>query len=98
MNFYDYCLKFENADEMSAVLRSLGFNSEENQFSKEGTAIDIIGTITEPSETKFQIVNDEKVPVQVQLPGYHVNIRSNEALFFEPKYIVTPSRPVRVWA
>ncbi|MDR5013495.1 hypothetical protein RF663_04430 [Aeromonas veronii] len=97
----DLYLKAANEADMQKALKAAGFIADEESGALylEGSAIDIIGTIYQPTG-ETTLVDGEQVPVMVAVHGYHVNVRTTsqalaDALADLRTYPVTP---VRVWA
>jgi len=88
--YNDYYLAFANKEESQAVL----FDGDKPNF----TNIDVIGTISKATG-EVTIQDDIEIPVSVQIPGWHVNVRvieGEDTSSIEP-YAVSPSSPIRVW-
>lgn len=84
----DYCLKF--ADE--ATGRAVLYDEEMPKYP----AIDIIGTIYKA--TGKVIKTDEgDVPEMAPVPGWHVNVRTDEEVPELEQWQVFPGTPDRVW-
>lgn len=85
----DYCLKF--ADE--AAGRATLYDADE---MPKYPAIDIIGTIYKATG-KVLKTQEGDVPEMAPVPGWHVNVRTDEEAPELEQYAVTPTTPERVW-
>jgi hypothetical protein len=91
----DYYLKAADEAALYAALESAGVLDAERMVCT-GYALDIIGTIHEPTGRR----DAEGNPLTAPIPGYHANLRgelSAEQAAMLP-VIDTPGKPVRVWA
>jgi hypothetical protein len=93
----DYFLKFEDETLADAVLFDMVHDGEGYTKRPRYAAIDVIGTIYEP--TGQMLTTDEgEAPEMAAIPGWHVNVRhTSEALELE-QYRVHPATPQRMWA
>ena len=93
----DYFLKFEDETLADAVLFDMVHDGEGYTKQPRYAAIDVIGTIYEP--TGKMITTDEgETPEMAPIPGWHVNVRhTSEAPELE-QYRVHPATPHRMWA
>ena len=93
----DYFLKFEDETLADAVLFDMVHDGEGYTKQPRYAAIDVIGTIYEP--TGKMIATDEgEVPEMAAILGWHVNVRhTSEAPELE-QYRVHPATPHRMWA
>jgi hypothetical protein len=97
----DLYLKATDGAAMLNALKAAGFITDEESGALylDGSAIDIIGTIHQPTG-ETSLVDGVEVPVMSVAPGYHVNVRTTsqalaDALADLRTYPVTPAR---VWA
>jgi hypothetical protein len=105
--YIDYYLKFDSEAEAKAVLYRIegaveadpenGVEAQEGYEVANYIAIDLIGTIYEP--TGLIIEDDEgDYPEMAPIDGYHANVRLlDEEPELQP-YRVFPTTPNRVWA
>jgi len=99
----DFYLKLTNEAAMTTILSD--FYNEEDEFisNTANYAIDIVGTLSEPTGNTLTDDNDMEYPEMQDLDGWHVNIRligdevreAVEAL--NETHGVTPSTPKRIW-
>lgn len=83
----DYYLKFADEAEAKSVLYTDDMPNYQN--------IDTIGTIYKPTGE----VDAKGYPVMAPIPGWHVNVRCEEATELDAfKVNPDPAFPVRVWA
>lgn len=97
----DLKLKADSEAAMLVALKDAGFIFDEGigALYLEGAALDVIGTIYQPTG-ETSLVDGVEVPVMAAAPGYHVNVRTTsqalaDALADLRTYPVTPAR---VWA
>ena len=87
----DYYLQTADEPTMRAALIAAGVTDDEGNPT-EGHAVEVIGTWFERTGG----TDDE--PVMAQLPGWHVNVRSNELIQWpESVTVATPKTPWRIW-
>jgi hypothetical protein len=93
----DYFLKFEDETLADAVLFDMVHDGEGYTKQPRYAAIDVIGTIYEP--TGQMVATDEgEASEMAAIPGWHVNVRhTSEAPELE-QYRVHPATPQRMWA
>ena len=102
----DFYLKLTDEAAMTTVLS--GFYNEDNEIVKfvpntSNYAIDVVGTLSEPTGNTLTDDNDMEYPEMQALDGWHVNIRligdevrtAVEAL--DETHGVTPGAPQRIW-
>lgn len=96
----DYMLKFDSQEQAEAVLLDLGIMQmiEDRIVPSFNQNVDVIGTIYKPDGTFTELEDGLKIPNQVALEGYHVNVRAAGAIDGLDVYAVTPATPYRVWA
>ena len=88
----DYYISAKDEQTMRAAMIQAGVTDDEGTPT-EGHAIDVIGTWFERTG------GTDEEPVMTQLPGWHVNVRSNEPVEWPDSVTVTqPKTPWRVWA
>ena len=93
----DYFLKFEDETLADAVLFDMVHDGEGYTKQPRYAAIDVIGTIYEPTG-KMVATDEGEVPEMAPIPGWHVNVRhTSEAPELE-QYRVHPATPHRMWA
>jgi len=93
----DYFLKFEDETLADAVLFDMVHDGEGYTKQPRYAAIDVIGTIYEPTG-KMLTTNEGEVPEMAPIDGWHVNVRhTSEAPELE-QYRVHPATPHRMWA
>lgn len=90
----DYFLKFKTEAAASKVLFTLVDGEATSKFPSH--AIDIIGVIYKATGTMLTS-EDGSFPEMAPIPGWHVNVRGDEAPELEA-YAVTVATPARVWA
>jgi hypothetical protein len=96
----DYFLKFEDETLADAVLFDMVHDGEGYTKQPRYAAIDVIGTIYEPTGQMLPASDDsgDAVPEMAAIPGWHVNVRhTSEAPELE-QYRVHPATPHRMWA
>lgn len=87
----DHYLQTTDEQTMSAALIAAGVTDDEGNPT-EGHVIDVIGTWYERTGG----TDDE--PVMTQVPGWHVNVRSNELIQWpESVTVAQPKTPWRVF-
>ena len=86
----EYYLKFTSEAEATAVLYTA---VDELQSNPNYANISVIGVISKPTGE----VDSEGSPVMVALEGWHVNVKTPEALELV-QYQIFPVAPMRVWA
>lgn len=85
----DHYLQTADEPAMRAAMIQAGVTDDEGNPT-EGHAIDVIGTWYEQPDPEAE-------PVEV--PGWHVNVRSSELIQWSDSVTVTqPKTPWRVWA
>lgn len=98
----DFFLKAKDEIEFIASLSEASLLDAQNQqiTSTHGLAIDIIGTIYEPTgETFRDEETGEEFPMIQAVEGYHANVRAVELPEALQQFVISaPSSPVRVWA
>jgi hypothetical protein len=93
----DYFLKFEDEAVADAVLFDMVHDGEGYTKRPRYAAIDVIGTIYEPTG-KMTTTDEGEAPEMAPIDGWHVNVRhTNEAPELE-QYRVHPATPQRMWA
>jgi len=98
----DFYLKLANEAAMTSVLSDF-YNADEFVPNTSNYAIDVVGTLSEPTGNTLTDDNDMEYPEMQDLDGWHVNIRligdevraAVEAL--DETHGVTPSTPQRIW-
>jgi hypothetical protein len=98
----DFYLKLANEAAMTSVLSDF-YNADEFVPNTSNYAIDVVGTLSEPTGNTLTDDNDMEYPEMQDLDGWHVNIRligdevreAVEAL--DETHGVTPSAPQRIW-
>lgn len=91
--YTDYFLKFADEAAADAVL----FEGEGEERRPLYAAIDVIGTIYEPTGNVLQ--SDEgEVPEMAPIDGWHVNVRHTAEAADLEQYRVFPGTPQRLWA
>jgi len=98
----DFYLKLANEAAMTTVLSDF-YNADEFVPNTSNYAIDVVGTLSEPTGNTLTDDNDMEYPEMQDLDGWHVNIRligdevraAVEAL--DETHGVTPSTPQRIW-
>ena len=98
----DFYLKLANEAAMTTVLSDF-YNADEFVPNTSNYAIDVVGTLSEPTGNTLTDDNDIEYPEMQDLDGWHVNIRligdevraAVEAL--DETHGVTPSTPQRIW-
>ena len=95
--YTDYFLKFENETLADAVLFDMVHNGEGYTKQPRYAAIDVIGTIYEPTGDMIQ-TNEGEVPAMLPIAGWHVNVRHNDTAPDLEQYRVFPKTPQRTWA
>jgi hypothetical protein len=98
----DFYLKLANEAAMTTVLSDF-YNADEFVPNTSNYAIDVVGTLSEPTGNTLTDDNDMEYPEMQDLDGWHVNIRligdevreAVEAL--DETHGVTPSAPQRIW-
>jgi hypothetical protein len=99
----DFYIKLTNEAAMLTVLSA--FYNEEDEFvpNTSNYAIDVVGTLSEPTGNTLTGDEGMEYPEMQALDGWHVNIRlvgdevreAVEAL--DTSHGVTPSAPQRIW-
>ena len=93
----DYFLKFEDETLADAVLFDMVHDGEGYTKQPRYAAIDVIGTIYEPTG-KIVATDEGETPEMAAISGWHVNVRhTSEAPELE-QYRVHPATPHRMWA
>jgi hypothetical protein len=95
----DHHLKAIDQAALQAALESAGILDAEG-FVVDGYALDIIGTIYEPTGETAPDGDGNQIPVMVPVDGYHANLRgvlTTEQMEKLP-LIAAPNTPYRVWA
>ena len=96
----DYFLKFPDEAAANALLFTTGptdFDGSTSRLFNFKGNVDVIGTIYKPTGKMIQ--NDMGAyPETAPIDGWHVNVRTEEAIPELESYAVTPSAPHRVWA
>mgnify|MGYP006401110421 FL=1 len=99
----DFYLKLANEAAMTTVLSDFYNDDDELVPNTSNYAIDVVGTLSEPTGNTLTDDNDMEYPEMQALDGWHVNIRlvgdevreAVEAL--DTSHGVTPSAPQRIW-
>ena len=86
----DYSLKFADSAQAASVL----FTEDAAIYPNT----DVIGIIMRPTGVMVANAEGLEEPVIEALPGWHVNVRSEEPIPELEPYLVYPVNPVRVWA
>lgn len=97
----EYYLKFTDEATANAVLNTSvdevlhedGYVIVESSVTPNYANISVIGVISKPTGT----LDSEGSPVMVALEGWHVNVKTPEALELV-QYQIFPVAPMRVWA
>lgn len=92
-----FFLKF--ADEAEAMVNLADYRSDEGWIQASvDHALDVVGTIYQP--TGIVITNDEgeSYPEMAPLDGFHVNLAIAQLPEALAPFVVTPSHPARVFA
>ena len=98
----DFYLKLANEAAMTTVLSDF-YNDDEFVPNTSNYAIDVVGTLSEPTGNTLTDDDGLEYPEMQDLDGWHVNIRligdevraAVEAL--DETHGVTPSVPQRIW-
>ena len=91
--YNDFYLRFADEAEANGVL----FEGEGEERRAKYAAIDVIGTIYEP--TGEMITTDEgEVPEMAPVDGWHINVRHKAEAPELDAYRVFPETPARGWA
>ena len=93
----DYFLKFEDETLADAVLFDMVHDGEGYTKQPRYAAIDVIGTIYEPTG-KMLTTDEGEVPEMESVPGWHVNVRHTAEAPELEQYRVHPATPQRMWA
>jgi hypothetical protein len=99
----DFYLKLANEAAMTTVLSDFYNDDDVLVPNTSNYAIDVVGTLSEPTGNTLTDDNDMEYPEMQDLDGWHVNIRlvgdevraAVEAL--DETHGVTPSTPKRIW-
>ena len=98
----DFYLKAPDEKSLFNALEAAGLLSEDGRplLSSQHHALDIIGTIYEPTgETFVDEETGEEYPVTQAVEGYHANVRAETLPESLQQFVIpAPSAPVRVWA
>ena len=95
--YFDMFLKFEDEAAADAVLFDMVHDGEGYTKQPRYAAIDVIGTIYEPTG-KMLTTDEGEVPEMAPIPGWHVNVRHNDEALELEQYRVHPATPQRMWA
>lgn len=103
----DFYLKLSAESDMPTVLSDFyGTDEEGNSVLIANThdyAIDVVGTLYEPTGVTLQDADGNDYPEMTAAPGWHVNIRlrgdnkRSEVEALDTAHGVTPNSPSRVW-
>lgn len=93
----DYFLKFEDETLADAVLFDMVHDGEGYTKQPRYAAIDVIGTIYEPTG-KMLTTDEGEVPEMAAIDGWHVNVRHNAEAPELAAWQVSPQTPARMWA
>lgn len=93
----DYFLKFEDEAVADAVLFDMVHDGEGYTKQPRYAAIDVIGTIYEPTG-KMTTTDEGEVPEMAPIDGWHVNVRHTDKAPELDPYRVHPLTPDRMWA
>lgn len=98
--YTDYYLKFADEATANSILYTQESVLQEDVVETikvpKYSAIDVIGTIYEPTG-QMLTVEDQEVPEMKAIPGFHVNVRHESAAPELEEYKVTPTTPTRTW-
>ena len=93
----DYYLKLTNEASMATVLSDFYNEEGELVLNTPDYAIDIVGTIYEPTGVILTDAEGLDYPEMQALTGWHLNIRTYNDMSAYEEYFVSPTTPSRKW-